>query len=332
MESPPSDAIPAACPGMGSEQAGKSSTCYGCPNQSACASGTAAGPDLDKVAIAEKLGAVGQVVLVMANKGGCGKSTVAAQLAYQLAADDSQEVGYLDVDLTGPSGPHLFSVADEEVHQAQTGWQPVSARDNLAVMSILGRTPRLAHRRLPAGHLRRAHHRGAVPRRAAQRVGLVGDHAAGDGAAGCTQAGQFLSQGASASARRGGEHVRVCVSVLRPPRAGVCPHDRRRAGDERPAARAAAWSDSAGSGADASVRIRHRPQRQRVAGIRCGARLDHQVAGGGRRWGVAERVRRAVNSGSGVIVNSGIVKLGWYVYRHVDRIPTEFSSLSHGYS
>ncbi|KAK4538804.1 hypothetical protein CDCA_CDCA20G4829 [Cyanidium caldarium] len=136
MESPPSDAIPAACPGMGSEQAGKSSTCYGCPNQSACASGTAAGPDLDKVAIAEKLGAVGQVVLVMANKGGCGKSTVAAQLAYQLAADDSQEVGYLDVDLTGPSGPHLFSVADEEVHQAQTGWQPVSARDNLAVMSI----------------------------------------------------------------------------------------------------------------------------------------------------------------------------------------------------
>lgn len=33
------------CPGVESKQAGKSSACAGCPNQTLCASGKASGPD-----------------------------------------------------------------------------------------------------------------------------------------------------------------------------------------------------------------------------------------------------------------------------------------------
>ena len=33
------------CPGVESQQAGKSSACAGCPNQTLCASGKASGPD-----------------------------------------------------------------------------------------------------------------------------------------------------------------------------------------------------------------------------------------------------------------------------------------------
>lgn len=134
--------VPQECPGVNSEQAGKSNACYGCPNQSQCANGDSLAPDVDQIAIRERLACVKNTILIMANKGGCGKSTIAAHLAYGFAEAHSEgrtsqlEVGVLDVDLTGPSAPHLFSVASEEVHQAQSGWQPVYARDNLAVMSI----------------------------------------------------------------------------------------------------------------------------------------------------------------------------------------------------
>lgn len=129
----PSNA-PEHCPGTSSEQAGKASACAGCPNQQVCASGPK-GPDPDFVAIAERLSSIKHKVLVLSGKGGVGKSTFAAQLAFALAAA-GKEVGLLDIDICGPSAPKMLGLEGEEVHQSAMGWSPVYVEDNLAVMSI----------------------------------------------------------------------------------------------------------------------------------------------------------------------------------------------------
>jgi len=58
-----------------------------------------------------KLPGVGRVIAVASGKGGVGKSTVAAGLALELAAE-GYKVGLLDADIYGPSQPALFGVED----------------------------------------------------------------------------------------------------------------------------------------------------------------------------------------------------------------------------
>merc|ERR1719171_2836894 len=72
---------PEHCPGVDSEAAGKSDACAGCPNKSICASG-APKKDPGIALIAERLKDVQRKVLVLSGKGGVGKSTVSAQLAF----------------------------------------------------------------------------------------------------------------------------------------------------------------------------------------------------------------------------------------------------------
>lgn len=130
---------PEGCPGTSSEAAGKAGACVGCPNQTSCASGASAtaGQDPDVVAISHRLkDAVRHKILVLSGKGGVGKSTVAAQLSLCLSASNALEVGLLDVDVCGPSAPHMLGVAGEEVHMSNAGWSPVYVEDNLSVMSI----------------------------------------------------------------------------------------------------------------------------------------------------------------------------------------------------
>lgn len=133
----PSNA-PTGCPGTSSEEAGKADSCAGCPNQMACASGAAnTGPDPDVLAIARRLkGPVRHKILVLSGKGGVGKSTVAAQLSLFLSVAHKLDVGLLDVDVCGPSAPHMLGVSGEEVRMTNTGWSPVYVEENLAVMSI----------------------------------------------------------------------------------------------------------------------------------------------------------------------------------------------------
>uniref|UniRef100_A0A7N0U914 Cytosolic Fe-S cluster assembly factor NBP35 n=1 Tax=Kalanchoe fedtschenkoi TaxID=63787 RepID=A0A7N0U914_KALFE len=122
------------CPGPESESAGKSDACEGCPNQQICATAPK-GPDPDLVVIAERMASVKHKILVLSGKGGVGKSTFSAQLAFALAAMDFQ-VGLLDIDICGPSVPKMLGLEGREIHQSNLGWSPVYVESNLGVMSI----------------------------------------------------------------------------------------------------------------------------------------------------------------------------------------------------
>ncbi|GAB4823469.1 hypothetical protein N2152v2_010515 [Parachlorella kessleri] len=122
------------CPGASSDEAGKASACAGCPNQAACATAPK-GPDPDLAAIAERLATIKHVILVLSGKGGVGKSTFSAQLAFSLAAR-GLEVGLMDIDICGPSIPKMLGLEGEEIHQSNLGWSPVYVQENLGVMSI----------------------------------------------------------------------------------------------------------------------------------------------------------------------------------------------------
>ncbi|KAL2266907.1 hypothetical protein VTJ83DRAFT_4184 [Remersonia thermophila] len=127
---------PEHCPGPESEQAGTADSCAGCPNQQICASAPK-GPDPDIGVITSRLGGVRHKILVLSGKGGVGKSTLTAQLAQSLAAANPDvTVGVMDTDICGPSIPKMLGVEAETIHVSASGWSPVWAADNLAVMSI----------------------------------------------------------------------------------------------------------------------------------------------------------------------------------------------------
>ena len=112
------------CVGPESERAGKASGCDGCPNQQKCAAGEGRQEDPDIPAICERLKDVKHKVLVLSGKGGVGKSTMTAQLAFALAGQGLR-VGLLDIDICGPSIPHMLGLTGESIHQSASGWSPV---------------------------------------------------------------------------------------------------------------------------------------------------------------------------------------------------------------
>lgn len=87
--------------------------------------------------MSENLKSIKHVVMVLSGKGGVGKSTVTTQLALSLVKA-GKKVGILDVDLCGPSIPHMLNLQNHDVHQCSEGWVPVytDSSQNLAVMSI----------------------------------------------------------------------------------------------------------------------------------------------------------------------------------------------------
>jgi len=129
------DNAPEDCVGVSSEAAGKAAGCAGCPNQTLCASGEAKKPDPAVAEVRDRLSGVKRKILVLSGKGGVGKSTVSAQLAFGFAARNL-DAGLLDVDICGPSVPRMLGLLGQDVHQSSEGWSPVYVDDRLAVMSI----------------------------------------------------------------------------------------------------------------------------------------------------------------------------------------------------
>jgi ATP-binding protein involved in chromosome partitioning len=85
----------------------------------------------------EPIGEIGltakSVIAVGSGKGGVGKSTIAASLAYGLKNSGTQ-VGLMDADVYGPSIPHLLGV-NERPYVENKRLQPV-VKDGLRVMSM----------------------------------------------------------------------------------------------------------------------------------------------------------------------------------------------------
>lgn len=112
------------CVGPASDRAGKASSCDGCPNQKACAEGAGRKEDPELAVIQQRLAGVKRKILVLSGKGGVGKSTMSAQLAFSLASQ-GLAVGLLDVDICGPSIPLMLGLKGHEVRQSASGWSPV---------------------------------------------------------------------------------------------------------------------------------------------------------------------------------------------------------------
>ena len=85
--------------------------------------------------IKERLSKVKRKILVMSGKGGVGKSTVAATVAL-LLSHKGHKVGLLDVDLHGPSIPHLLNIQGGLEIPGDGTVKPHRLSDRLQVVSI----------------------------------------------------------------------------------------------------------------------------------------------------------------------------------------------------
>lgn len=97
-------------------------------------------PDIGEVNIEftemrpKELNEVGSVIAVMSGKGGVGKSLVSSLAAVALARRGF-DVGILDADITGPSIPKMFGIA-ERPEGSETGLLPVLTHLGIEIMSV----------------------------------------------------------------------------------------------------------------------------------------------------------------------------------------------------
>ncbi len=85
--------------------------------------------------LADRLAAVGRVIVVMSGKGGVGKSFVTANLARALARG-GRAVGVLDADLNGPTVARLLEAADARLTAEGDTFLPASGADGVRVVSM----------------------------------------------------------------------------------------------------------------------------------------------------------------------------------------------------
>ena len=85
--------------------------------------------------IEDSLAKIGRKILVMSGKGGVGKSTVASYVALLLSAE-GHKVGLLDVDLHGPTVPHLMNVQGGLDMPEEGVVRPYRFSDKLSIVSL----------------------------------------------------------------------------------------------------------------------------------------------------------------------------------------------------
>ncbi|SDE62532.1 Chromosome partitioning ATPase, Mrp family, contains Fe-S cluster [Salipiger thiooxidans] len=93
--------------------------CQFCPKESSC---TLDKPYHNKVLIERRLQEIGQIIVVLANKGGVGKSTVSANLAAGLARNGFR-VGVADADIHGPNQSRFFGFSGAKIRTTKAGLQ-----------------------------------------------------------------------------------------------------------------------------------------------------------------------------------------------------------------
>lgn len=92
-------------------------------------------PLLEELAMAETLGKIKEVIVVLSGKGGVGKSTVAVNLALSLAMRGLR-TGIMDVDIHGPSVPKLLNLMDKVPTVKGDVIEPILSSFDLKVMSM----------------------------------------------------------------------------------------------------------------------------------------------------------------------------------------------------
>jgi Mrp family chromosome partitioning ATPase/predicted Fe-Mo cluster-binding NifX family protein len=117
----------------------RDNTCESCENSSCSAKAQKDGERredfIERQAIARRLCQITHKVLILSGKGGVGKSTVAVNLALTLAQED-KKVGLMDIDIHGPSIPHLLHLEGTPVQGSKEGIEPIRFNENLSVISI----------------------------------------------------------------------------------------------------------------------------------------------------------------------------------------------------
>src|SRR5690606_41102795 len=101
---------------------GRGHACQFCPQEPECRLDK---PRHEKLLIESRLAHIGQIIMVMANKGGVGKSTVSANLAAGLAAQ-GYRVGVADGDIHGPNQSRFFGFVGERVRISKRGLSPLA--------------------------------------------------------------------------------------------------------------------------------------------------------------------------------------------------------------
>jgi Mrp family chromosome partitioning ATPase len=103
-------------------------------SESVCSSaGQGSCPGKDQ--LATSLAGIKHKIVVLSGKGGVGKSTVATNLAVALSLSGAK-VGLLDVDVHGPSVPHLLKLNGVHPQVENNALVPVPWSENLGVMSV----------------------------------------------------------------------------------------------------------------------------------------------------------------------------------------------------
>lgn len=78
---------------------------------------------------------VKKVIAVVSGKGGVGKSLITSLLAAKTSRE-GRKTAILDADITGPSIPRSFGVADEKVVGVDGGMLPVKSKGGISIMSL----------------------------------------------------------------------------------------------------------------------------------------------------------------------------------------------------
>ncbi|MGI9484986.1 MAG: P-loop NTPase [Geminicoccaceae bacterium] len=104
-------------PPSGGIDCGLGHACQFCDQESVC---TLDKPRHNRVLIENRLAEIDQIIIVLANKGGVGKSTVAANLAAGLAVCGFK-VGVADADIHGPNQSRFFGFAGDKVKVTDQG-------------------------------------------------------------------------------------------------------------------------------------------------------------------------------------------------------------------
>lgn len=99
---------------------GRGHACQFCPEEEQCKLDKG---HHEKRLIEARLADIGQIIMVMANKGGVGKSTVSANVAAGLAAQGFR-VGVADADIHGPNQSRFFGFVGERVRLSNKGLPP----------------------------------------------------------------------------------------------------------------------------------------------------------------------------------------------------------------